>query len=258
MKHRFFFNIAVVFFFVILFAALPPIAAEAGKGSVIILLYHDLVSGELSGKDNPEYCTTDVKFEKDIREILAMGYRTLSLADYYNGGYDSSVNYFIITFDDGYLSNYTLAFPVLKKLGVHGDIFFCTELTTRVNHFSWPQGQIMEDSGYVTLYSHTPKHRSLSDDKLPQFKYKVERSQSFINLKLPRKRLFIFSYPGSVYTEESVRALHDMGVVMQLVQVLPGKGCGWDYTALGLVHRYNVAYRTAITKMFYKISNNIK
>jgi poly-beta-1,6-N-acetyl-D-glucosamine N-deacetylase len=257
MKHRFFFNITI-YFLIALFAVFPLLALNFGNGKVIILLYHDLVQGELSEKDNPEYCTTDVKFEKDIREILAMGFKTLSLADYYNGNYNRSANYFVITFDDGYLSNYTLAFPVLKKLEVHGDIFFCMEFTTRVNHFSWTQAQLMENSGYITLYSHTPKHQSLSEDKLPQFKYNVERSQGLINNILPRKRLYIFSYPGSIYTEESVRTLHDMGVVMQLVQVLPGKGCGWDYTALGLVRRYNVAYRTAITKMFYKISNNIK
>jgi len=256
MKYGFYFRLNVVILLVFLLAAVSVYAAETertAEGSVIILLYHNLVRGKLGDTDDGNYCTTDLKFEKDIRDALGMGYKSLSLADFYEGNYDRRCDYFIITFDDGYLSNYTVAFPILKKLEVYGDIFVCTDSTGISNHFSWRQGQIMEDSGYVTLYAHTPEHQRMYEITLPIFKYQVKRSFESLSVKLSGKRYLMFAYPGGEYSGKSVYDLYKMGVVIQLVQTLPGEECGWDYAAFGLVRRYNISYDTDIAGMFEKI-----
>ncbi|MHB1152895.1 MAG: polysaccharide deacetylase family protein [Eubacteriales bacterium] len=256
MKHGFYFRLTAVILLAFLIAAVSVYTAETeetGEGSVILLLYHNLVRDKLGDKDDGNYCTTDLKFEKDIRDALGMRYKSLNLADFYEENYDKSCNYFIITFDDGYLSNYTIAFPILKKLEVYGDIFVCTDSTELVNHFSWRQGQIMEDSGYVKLYSHTPEHQRMFEITLPIFKYQVKRSFERLSIKLAGKRYRMFAYPGGEYSGKSVYDLYKMGVVMQLVQTLPGEECGWDYNAFGLVRRYNISYNTDITEMFEKI-----
>ena len=62
--------------------------------------------------------------------------------------------------------------------------------------------------------------------------------------------MMIFSYPESDYTEESVRALYESGMIIQYVQIMPyEKGEKWDYESLGLTRRYNVAYETDIEEL---------
>ena len=224
---------------------------EEKEGRVVILLYHDLVEKELGENNNPEYCTTGEKFRLDIETLLNRGWKSISSEMYAKGEYDKSENYFIITFDDGYISNYTIAYPIMLELGVYGDIFTCTGNVHFSNHFKWDQGQEMEDSGYVKLYSHTHRHYSLTRAKtLFSFKTSIKTSLLYMQYQLQGDRMMIFSYPESDYTEESVRALYESGMIIQYVQIMPyEKGETWDYESLGLTRRYNVAYETDIEEL---------
>ena len=221
---------------------------EEKEGRVVILLYHDLVEKELGEKNNPEYCTTGEKFRLDLETLLNHGWKSMSSEMYVKGEYDKSENYFIVTFDDGYISNYTIAYPIMLELGVYGDIFTCTGNVHFDNHFKWDQGQEMENSGYVKLYSHTHRHYSLTRARtLFSFKTSIKTSLLYMQYRLEGDRMMIFSYPESDYTEESVRDLYESGMIIQYVQIMPyEKGEHWDYESLGLTRRYNVAYETDI------------
>jgi peptidoglycan/xylan/chitin deacetylase (PgdA/CDA1 family) len=216
--------------------------AVYGADNIKILLYHDLAADAFGEGDNGDYCTTGVKFERDITDALSLGYKSLSLADYYRGNYKPEERYFIITFDDGYLSNYTIAFPILKKYRIYGDIFVITDYTGLSNHFSWRQGQVMEDSGFVTLYAHTTRHQR-SDNYTPaDYRKLVTRSFDLLSRKLADDRYKIFAYPEGVYSSESAAALSGAGIVMQLVQTLPDRDCA----AYGLHARHSVSLQTDI------------
>lgn len=253
MKYKYY--LKMIFFLLIFSTAAAPVYAvddAEEQGRIVILLYHDLVRSRLDDKDDKNYCTTDRKFERDIKDALKSGYSPLNLSNYYEKNYDKNSDYFIVTFDDGYLSNYTVAFPILKKFEVYGDIFLCTDNTELDHHFSWRQGQIMEDSGLITLYSHTPEHQRLYSTTLPEFLNKIKSSQKTLSVKLSGYRLPVFAYPGGEYSKQSVKALFDMGIVIQLVQNLPDNDCDWDYNAFGLIKRYNIGYETDITELLKK------
>jgi peptidoglycan/xylan/chitin deacetylase (PgdA/CDA1 family) len=73
-------------------------------------------------------------FENQLAELKAYGYNTLffgQLYDHYMNGAELPENPIIITFDDGYESNYTLGYPVLKKYGMNACVF----MITNDNHF---------------------------------------------------------------------------------------------------------------------------
>jgi peptidoglycan/xylan/chitin deacetylase (PgdA/CDA1 family) len=80
-----------------------------------ILCYHHFVNNEV---ENMECRTTGDKFEEDIKILLASKYTSISLEklfQYENGNSTLPEKPFIITIDDGYLSNYEIAFPILRK-----------------------------------------------------------------------------------------------------------------------------------------------
>lgn len=66
---------------------------------------------------------------RSICALLAADYRVISMADLVEArarGTDLPDNSVIITFDDGYASNYELAYPILKKLDLHATFFVTT------------------------------------------------------------------------------------------------------------------------------------
>ncbi len=70
-----------------------------------------------------------VKAFHDICSMLAADYRVVSMVDLIEArtkGAKLPDNAVVITFDDGYASNYELAFPILKKFDLHATVFVTT------------------------------------------------------------------------------------------------------------------------------------
>src|SRR3989338_1703757 len=87
----------------------------------IVLLYHRVCDL----KNDPEsLAILPKRFEEQI-SYLKNNYTVLSLADFYNNLQKKKIakNAILITFDDGYLDNFSYAFPILKKHHIPAVIF---------------------------------------------------------------------------------------------------------------------------------------
>lgn len=73
-----------------------------------------------------EYIITEEKFESLLKFLKANNIETVSFKEIYNfvnGSGSLPKKFCVITFDDGYRSNYTIAYPLLKKYGFKASIF---------------------------------------------------------------------------------------------------------------------------------------
>ena len=89
-----------------------------------------------------------------------------------------------VTFDDGYLDNYTHAYPVLKKYNIPAAIFVVINRIGKhlVNddYMSWSQIREISESGLITIGSHSMSHPNLSEISLEeQLKEEILESKKY-------------------------------------------------------------------------------
>lgn len=154
------------------------VAQEYRRDRIPILLYHRLISkaaadrGEIPDREMI-WVSYDTVFAEQMAYLRRAGYTTLDLDDYVAiraGRMPLPDRPVIITFDDGYRSNYTLAFPVMKAHAQKAVIFVALEpdeYTRRgvegVDGFlTAGQMREMADHG-VSIQSHTLTHCVLAD-----------------------------------------------------------------------------------------------
>jgi peptidoglycan/xylan/chitin deacetylase (PgdA/CDA1 family) len=140
-----------------------PLTEAEYTANVPILMYHHLAE---TGDDSMRI-SVDL-FEEQIRALWEAGYTAISFEElqaYVMEGAPLPDKPVCITFDDGYLSNYELAFPILQQYNMKATIFAIGvsvgkeqykdtdyEMTP---HFSWEQAREMVDSGLISIQSHT-------------------------------------------------------------------------------------------------------
>ncbi|MDR1913091.1 MAG: polysaccharide deacetylase family protein [Clostridiales bacterium] len=130
-----------------------------------IMAYHNFVD---NSKATDTMNTSVEQFHKDLESIKRQGYTSIFLSDliaFCEKGADLPDKPILITFDDGYISNYNLAFPILKEFKMKATIFIVgcnvgrkTDVITGeklIEHFSDSQAKEMLNSGLIDIQLHT-------------------------------------------------------------------------------------------------------
>lgn len=115
-----------------------------------------------------EWIMTPKAFEQDLQILQEARCEPISiqqLVDFVYQGKELPDHPVCLTFDDGYESNYTIAYPLLKKYHMKATIFAigsyvgCTTYKNTgkpINpHFSYEQAVEMMDSGLIDIQSHS-------------------------------------------------------------------------------------------------------
>ena len=130
---------------------------------VPILVYHHLVEdvADIEKGFPREY------FEDHMAALSQAGYHPVSLdalRDWVEHGTSLPSKPIVISFDDGYRSNYEIAYPILQRYGFQATIFAIGVSIGKDSykdtgkaitpHFTLEQAAEMEASGLITIYSH--------------------------------------------------------------------------------------------------------
>jgi len=151
--------VAVVVYIVLFTHSFPIYGYQEQK--IPVLMYH-----HLADNINNNTVISPNNFENQIRTLKAEGYHAISvqeLHDYLNNQIKLPEKPVLVTFDDGYLSNYEKAYPILKKYDMHAEIFVIASRIVDVSKqdaypneiakMNWDQLKEMQD--YITIQSHT-------------------------------------------------------------------------------------------------------
>ena len=119
-----------------------------------VLMYHHLVP---DGEDCNDMTVTDKRMDHDLTWLDDHGYTTILPADLVSGE-PLPEKPVLITFDDGYQSNYDLLFPLLQKHEAKAAIALITGMQDNKwadQFLRWEECREMADSGLVEFGSHT-------------------------------------------------------------------------------------------------------
>lgn len=166
-----------------------------------VLFYHHIQPFEDALDDNQKNLTVaPYNFESQIKYLIAKGYTLVplekivdSLLTRTNPGKVAA-----IVLDDGYVNNYTYAYPIAKKLKVPINIGFVTGFASSYNQLSWGQVKTMAATDFVYIYNHSWSHQSLHGDNYETIYKQVTVAQEQLEKNLPKaRRIFIYPYGRS-------------------------------------------------------------
>ena len=192
-----------------------------------ILLYHDFVTAVPdSDPDNFNYINTPQSFEENIKILLEEGYTVISmeqLNEAYKGNIELPSKPILITFDDGYYSNYEYIYPILQKYNVKASIFVITDKVGKeidgIKYLGWDECLDMQNSGLVEIFSHSKKHVFYNKLPIREIRDDVKESYEIIEKHLGKKDLKVFAYPYGAYTNDTVRTLKNNGIDFQIYDI---------------------------------------
>jgi poly-beta-1,6-N-acetyl-D-glucosamine N-deacetylase PgaB len=246
---------------------------------VPILMYHHLVTQE-NIKNNPDLAKNGSvisveKFTEQMKYLHENSFNTITLQELTNfieGKTQLPPKPVVLTFDDGYESNYTLAYPVLKKYNHKATINIVVRSTEKpiaggLPHLTWEQMREMQESGLISIQSHTyDLHKYLPVNKSGKKKPAVvspiwlkdaereetqeeyqkrlqedfSRSKNVIENKLGTK-VNVLCFPYGVYNDTALEIADGLGYEIYLTIK---KGYNTASTSLKELYRFGIAEKT--------------
>lgn len=197
----------------------------------LILMYHAIGrKGEPAGR----YLTPRRRFALQMAWLKWIGYHVLSLEEFLHDRYEHRLSpacSVILTFDDGYADNWTVAYPVLRRYAFPATIFLVSGMMGGTNRWdkegdlvgrpllSWSEVYTMLKGG-MGFGAHTQSHIPLTLLSSSKVKEEVEGSQADLEggLGLP---ILAFAYPHGEYNP-AIQALVEQAGFLGACSCHPG------------------------------------
>ncbi len=195
---------------------LGPVPAQAklvrSQGPVPVLMYH-VIAAPSSSAQLPELYVDPKTFDDQMEWLRSRGYQGVSLNQVYDAWLKDAElpeKPVVVSFDDGYRSQYVYARPELRKLGWPGVL---SAISGRIGkpgaELSNAMVQTMINDGWE-LDSHTINHVDVSQASGSQLQDEVAGSRRMLQQRFHQPVNF-FCYPSGRYDAQAIQAVRDAG-----------------------------------------------
>lgn len=203
-----------------------------------ILMYHHVLKDPARLGD---YVVSPYELEADFRYLKEEGYNSVSvdqITAYVQNGTPLPEKPILITFDDGHLSFYEYALPlleaydlhaVLSVIGVHSDTYTETpDPNVSYAHVTWDDIKKLHESGRVDIENHSydlhttdsrlgTKQKKGENDEIYQAMLKSDLTQTQKRIQTATGRKSVcFTYPFGFISKTAQPVLDEMGFLMSL------------------------------------------
>jgi len=193
------------------------------------------------------------EFEADLAHLARNGYRTLrgqELIEHLRGDRALPERSVLLTFDDGPLNFFQVAFPLLQRFGARATAFIAprlhadatNELATEARPMTWEEIAAIHASGLVEFQSHTLESRFVPEWPRPAalsgvrwaieaprrgtalpLREDLERSRQVIEARLPGLRVNQLAFPMYLGTPEAIEHARAAGLEACYWGLRPGR-----------------------------------
>lgn len=176
---------------------------------IAVLGYHGVLPTE-ERKNNDNLVIEKSKFESQLKLLKKLNYKTLTLEEFLcwkKGECKKPHKSVLITFDDGYLNNYTYAFELLKKYDMNAIVFYIGSLSES------------SDGIYMSLEDIEKAKKEYKNIEFASHTYNLhnhdEKTYEIVNNDIKEMDKVLetkyFAYPYGDYNEDYINALKDNG-----------------------------------------------
>ena len=114
----------------------------------------------------------------------------------------------LLTVDDGFLSFYKNAWPILREKKIPFILFVSTREVGAFNYMTWDQIREISKENFVEIGNHSHTHEYLADENNNIIKKDIQKSIEIFNKELGNNSIF-FSYPFGEYSNDFKNIIKD-------------------------------------------------
>lgn len=184
------------------------------------------------------------EFETMMAYLSQAGYHTVSQRQLFRAlfyGDPLPAKPVMLTFDDGYRDNFTLAAPILKQYGLVATFYVVTGDIGNPEYMTWEQVSELDRMG-MDVGSHSASHPDLTQLAAADLKHELADSAAAISSHIDHP-IYWLSYPAGSYDDDVLRYAKQAGYLLA-VTTEPGEQQSSD-APLGLM-RYRVRNDTGL------------
>jgi peptidoglycan/xylan/chitin deacetylase (PgdA/CDA1 family) len=198
---------------------------EYRRDRVPALVYHRFLprekvdAGEIANHE-PTYVSYDTAFAEQMAYLHREGYVTIPLDDFVGfqkGKASLPAKPILLTFDDGFMSVYRYAFPILKRYGMKATVFVTPDPDSEnfkkhaaVDSPLTPE-QMREMSDYgIAIESHGMTHRYLTEMEPELARWELEESKRVLE-GVVQKPVQFLAIPSGAYNRTVKRLAKEAG-----------------------------------------------
>lgn len=185
---------------------------------VPVLMYHHIRPMRPSFKKaDRDMTVTPESFEAQMRQLWLAGYHAITPNDLDEamrvGQRALPSKPVLITFDDGYRDQYEYAFPVLLKYHLQATFFIVSQAHTLSGCVNDDMTKEMDQSGLVTIASHTQHHAFLTRLSIAAQEKEIIESKKDLETLLGHP-VTAFAYPYGSWSPEIAKEVEQAGYAL--------------------------------------------